>query len=110
VPYKSIPDFFFSPLKLFESMAAGTPTIAAALGQIEEVVTHGETGWLYPAGDNASLAEGLGHLLASPDMRTRIGQAARRRVLQRYTWDAITAEVIVIAEGILDRKTPRSGA
>jgi glycosyltransferase involved in cell wall biosynthesis len=110
VPYKAMPSFFFSPLKLFESMAAGTPTIAAALGQIQDVITHGETGWLYPAGDNARLAEGLAHLLASPDVRLRIGQAARQLILQTHTWDAITAEVVAIAERVLERKAPRTGA
>ena len=42
--------FYFSPLKLFEYMACGVPTVAARLGQIEEVVRHGETGLLYTPG------------------------------------------------------------
>ena len=105
VPYKQIQDFFFSPLKLFESMAVGTPTIAAALGQIEEVVAHGETGWLYPAGDNQKLAEGLAHLLGAPELRGRIGRAAREQVLSQYTWEAITAEVVTIARRLIERSS-----
>ncbi len=67
VPYQPIDDFFFSPMKLFEGMAAGRPTVAADLGQIPDIVRHGETGWLYPAGDNQKLTEGLKTLLEDRD-------------------------------------------
>jgi glycosyltransferase involved in cell wall biosynthesis len=100
VPYRKTDDFFFSPMKLFESMASGRPTIATDLGQIREIVKHGSTGWLYPAGDAALLAESIQTLLADGALAQRMGDAARREVLDRYTWEAVTAQVVEIARGL----------
>jgi len=103
VPYRPIDDFFFSPMKLFESMALGRPTIAANLGQIAEIVRHGETGWLYAPGDNGQLAEAMGRLLGDPRLASRIGAAAKEQVLQHHTWRHVTSEVVDIANGLLKR-------
>jgi glycosyltransferase involved in cell wall biosynthesis len=110
IPYPPLQDFYFSPLKLFECMAVSRPTVAAALGQILEVVEHGRTGWLYPAGDNAKLAEGIRTLLDDRDLATRIGRAARETVLGRYTWRAVTAEVVEMATGLLADDATRTSA
>jgi glycosyltransferase involved in cell wall biosynthesis len=104
VPYGSLMDFYFSPLKLFEYMAVGRPTVAAALGQIAEVVEHGKTGWLYPAGDNGRLAEGIATLLYDQQLARRIGEAARKIVLNRYTWGRVTAEVTALAQRLLGER------
>lgn len=101
VPYRPIDDFFFSPMKLFESMAAGRATVAADLGQISEVVRHGETGWLYPAGDNEALQHTITTLLDEPELASRAGAAARRHVLAHHTWKRVTDEVVRIATGLL---------
>jgi glycosyltransferase involved in cell wall biosynthesis len=101
VPYRPIKDFFFSPMKLFESMATGTPTVAADLGQISEVVDHGITGWLYPAGDNERLAEGIRVLLTDRQLATKIGETAREYVLGHHTWTAVVSEVVAIARRLI---------
>jgi glycosyltransferase involved in cell wall biosynthesis len=100
IPYPQLENFYFSPLKLFECMAVGRPTVAAALGQITEVVEHGRTGWLYPAGDDDTLAEAIHVLLTRPDLAARIGNAARDAVLSRYTWQAVTRQVTEIAAAL----------
>jgi glycosyltransferase involved in cell wall biosynthesis len=56
-PYPALDDFYFSPLKLFEYMSMARPVIAAALGQIAEVVVHRQNGWLYPPGDIGALRD-----------------------------------------------------
>jgi glycosyltransferase involved in cell wall biosynthesis len=103
VPYRPMNDFFFSPMKLFESMAVGCPTIAADLGQISEVVRHQETGWLYTPGDNRKLAEGIARLLDDSPLAERIGAAAREYVLAHHTWRHVTSEVVRIAGELLKR-------
>jgi glycosyltransferase involved in cell wall biosynthesis len=104
VPYQPIEDFFFSPMKLFESMAMARPTVAASLGQIAQVIEHGRTGWLYPAGDNAALAESIETLLQNPALATRIGHAAKEHVLAHHTWDKVTGEVVSIVDSILQER------
>ena len=101
VPYKPIKDFFFSPMKLFECMAAGRPTVAAALGQIVDVIDHGKTGCLYPAGDDIALAEAIGALLNDATLAANIGEAARQLVLEQYTWSAVVKHVTDIAQSLL---------
>jgi glycosyltransferase involved in cell wall biosynthesis len=103
VPYRHMDDFFFSPMKLFESMAAGCPTIAADLGQISEVVRHQKTGWLYTPGNNVELAEGIARLLDDSPLADRIGAAAREYVLANHTWRHVTSEVVRIAGELLIR-------
>jgi glycosyltransferase involved in cell wall biosynthesis len=98
VPYARVEDFYFSPLKLFECMAAGKPTVAAAIGQIVDVVDHGRTGVLYPPGDDAALGSALVELLADPQRAGEIGAAARREIVASRTWDAVAREVVQVAE------------
>lgn len=108
VPYQPIDDFFFSPMKLFEYMAVGCPTVAADLGQISEVIEHGRTGWLYPAGDNAKLAEGIAALLENRELASEMGKTARKHVLSHYTWEEVTRRVVRIAETLIDDQTNRA--
>lgn len=93
VPYGPLKEFFFSPVKLFEYMAAGRPTVAASLGQIPEIVEHAKTGWLYPPGDAARLAEGIETFLRDPDLAARASAAARDVVRARHTWKHIADRV-----------------
>jgi glycosyltransferase involved in cell wall biosynthesis len=93
VPYAESRDFYFSPLKLFECMAAGCATVAARVGQVEEVVEHGRTGWLYPPGDDGALADALRELLADPARARAIGAEGRREILASRTWAAVAQQV-----------------
>jgi glycosyltransferase involved in cell wall biosynthesis len=89
--------FYFSPLKLFEYMACGVPVVAAASGQIAEVVHDGETGLLYPPGDLEALTAACDRLLADSALRQRLGQAGAREIRNRYTWDHNAARVTELA-------------
>ncbi len=68
-PYDVPPDFYFSPLKLFEYMAASRPVVAAAIGQIEDCLHDGVTGLLYPPGDVMALAQRIATLVDDPARR-----------------------------------------
>jgi glycosyltransferase involved in cell wall biosynthesis len=104
-PYNWKEDFYGSPLKLFEYMAAGKPTVAAAIGQIEEVIEHGKTGWLYPSGNHEKLAHGLASLLYSPELSSEMSQAARQKILTDHTWKAIGARVMNLADQLLKNRS-----
>jgi teichuronic acid biosynthesis glycosyltransferase TuaC len=70
-----------------EAMSCGKPVIACRGQGIGEVIEHGENGWLIPL-DGAGaeqLVQGLSALLSSPEMRERIGTAARRTILGGLT-------------------------
>jgi glycosyltransferase involved in cell wall biosynthesis len=62
-----------------EAAAAGKPTVASALGGLADVVVDGETGFLVAPGDVDGLRGALARLIAEPDLRARMGEAARVR-------------------------------
>lgn len=75
------------PLSILEAMMAGRPVVATDVGSVSEAVVHGTTGLLVPAGDADRLRRALDGLAASPDERTRMGHAGRRRALDLFTAD-----------------------
>lgn len=79
------------PNTLLEAMAAAKAVVASAVAGVPLAVTEGENGCLVPAGDSTKLAEAVIRLLAKPQLREKLGQAARLRVEQDLNWNAIAA-------------------
>jgi glycosyltransferase involved in cell wall biosynthesis len=79
--------FYWSPLKLFEYMAAGLPVVAPALARIQRLVAHDRQGCLYDPADPAGIADAL-IALRDPALRQRLGRAARARAVAEYSWQA----------------------
>ncbi|NOZ39399.1 MAG: glycosyltransferase family 4 protein [Planctomycetes bacterium] len=104
-PYLPQEDFYFSPLKIFEYMAAGLPTVASRLGQIPELLQDDETGLLYPPGDTHALTDALQALCQHPSLCSRLGQAARKTAVRRFTWESVVTQILEIS-GSLRRKQP----
>lgn len=96
-PYPKLKNFYFSPLKLYEYMAAGVPVIASRIGQIEKVVAHGVTGWLVEPGDAKALAHGLSTLLDDSQLRRRMAEKARGVALKEHTWENAVRRIFDLA-------------
>jgi glycosyltransferase involved in cell wall biosynthesis len=80
--------FYWSPLKIFEYMAAGLPVVAPALPRLQRLVEHGREGWLYDPDDPDGLERALVTLADAADLRRRLGAAARARVVRDFSWAA----------------------
>lgn len=91
--------FYWSPLKVFEYMASGLPVVTIDRPPLGEVVREGREGLFAREADPADLARVLEVLAGDPDLRRRLGQAARARVVERYSWDIHCAQL----EGVLRR-------
>jgi glycosyltransferase involved in cell wall biosynthesis len=76
------------PNTLLEAMAVGLPCVATPVGAIPEML-EGECGLLVPVGDVRALSEALGRLVRDPGLRARLGRAARERVRERHSVDAV---------------------
>jgi glycosyltransferase involved in cell wall biosynthesis len=86
------------PLVVLEAMAAGKPVVATAVGGVPELVIHGETGLLVPAGDLDALRRALADLLADPERARRLGKAGRERVRESFTAAAASDRILKIYE------------
>jgi len=75
-------------LTAIEAMASGTPVVASRVGGLPEVVVDGETGYLVEPGDVDALRDRLRQLVGNPRLARRMGDNARDRVLDRFTWQA----------------------
>ena len=69
---------------IIEAMACGKPVIAARGGGVDEIIVDGDDGLLVPPGDARLLAEAILRLAGDPDRRARLGEAARRRVEEKF--------------------------
>ncbi len=106
VPYPRMDNCYFSPLKVFEYMAAGVPVVASRIGQVAEVIEDGFTGLLVPPGDEVRLAQALYEMWKDEQQSIRIGRAARRYVIAHHTWDQVVCTLLEIAhEGAQILKT-----
>jgi glycosyltransferase involved in cell wall biosynthesis len=79
--------FYWSPLKVFEYMASGLPVVAPRLPRLKHLVKHDEEGLLYDPADFDGLVRSL-RALVDPDVRRRLGVAARARVVRDFSWEA----------------------
>jgi len=72
-----------------EAMGVGRPVIASRIGGLPFTVADGATGLLFEPGNVDDLAAKIETLLDDPALRERMGQAARKRFEQHFTWDVI---------------------
>ena len=82
-----------TPVSVIEALAARTPVVATRVGGVPDVVREGDDGFLVDPGDMDALAERLERLASDPELRERMGDAARGRVLSRYTVDRLVDDV-----------------
>jgi len=75
-----------TPLKPVEAMASGLPVVVSSVRALAEIVRDGETGLLFPPLDAGALADQLGQLLDSPELRRKLGANAREWVARDRTW------------------------
>jgi len=73
------------PNAILESMAAGLPVVATAVGGSKEAVLDGETGFLVPSGDHRAIADKLTLLLGDADRRKAMGERGREIASERYS-------------------------
>ena len=79
-------EHYFSPLKIYEYLAAGLTVVASTIGTIPEVLGHGRLGVLVRPGDVDELAEALDGLAADPHRRASLAAAAREVAVAEHDW------------------------
>ena len=86
------------PLSLLEGMAAGAAIVASDVGDIPEMLDHGNAGVVVPAKQTGALHDALARLIKDPVERERLGSAARARVESTYGQDVLIDAVADLYE------------
>lgn len=80
-------------LVAIEAMACSTPVIASDVGGLQFTVVPEETGLLAPPKDEVAFAQAIDRILSDPDWRNQLGQKARRRVKDKFSWDGVAHQL-----------------
>lgn len=72
-----------------EAMASGKAVIASRAGALPELIEDGVSGILIPPADPAALAEAVGRLFKDAPLRKSLGEAARRRAVENFSYDVV---------------------
>lgn len=94
---------FFDPLKVFEYLACAKPTITLDSANMRRMFENGEHALLVEPGNAEALRAAIERLLALPDRGKAMGQAGRRLVEQRYSWQAHADHLTSLFEELLER-------
>lgn len=90
------------PYSLMEAMAAGRAVVAARVGGNSDLIQDGETGFLVPPEDSATLANVLLRLLSAPEERTLVGEKAAEVVRTRTTPKQMTMKVVALYQSLME--------
>jgi glycosyltransferase involved in cell wall biosynthesis len=91
--------FFWSPLKIYEYMATGLPTVTPRIPPLDTTIRDSVEGALYAEGDIVALAAAIRRVVDAPD-RAAMGQRARARVEQDFSWQRHCRELSRIMQHI----------
>lgn len=103
-PFRSVEKFYFSPIKLFEYMAANRCVVASRLGQIAEVIEDGVTGLLCEPDDPEDLVSKLRWALRSKSARMQLGERAGAVARERFTWTRAARATEALAGRLVERR------
>ncbi|EMI58110.1 glycosyl transferase group 1 [Rhodopirellula sallentina SM41] len=88
-------------LVITEAMSQGTPVITTDRTAGPDVITHGEDGWIIPAGDTASLQSAVENLLDAPGQLATAGEHARQTAMRR-PWSTYGNELAASVKQLLE--------
>lgn len=90
-------------LVAIEAMACGTPVVASDVGGLQFTVVPEETGLLAPAKDEVAFATAIDRILSNPEWRNQLGQGARNRVEEKFSWDGVAHQLSELYTKLLEK-------
>lgn len=92
------------PGVLIEAGLAGLPVVSTDVSGASTVIDQGVTGFVVPGQDQEALVRAVAELVVDPAQRARMGEAARRRCLDRFTLAATAARWSEVLDGVIARR------
>lgn len=96
-------------MMVLEAMPRGVPVVATGVGGVAEAVEDGKSGLLVHPNDPTALADTILRLLDNENLRRSMGQAARQRAIQLFSWDKAAQDQMEVFKG-LESQSNRSKA
>lgn len=87
---------------IMEYMAHGKPVVCSDVGGNPELVTHGKSGYLYPVGDVASLAENILLLLQDAERTEAFGRSGYERIISQFTLENMVDNTMTVYRNVLN--------
>lgn len=98
------------PLVALEGLACEVPVLSTSVGGVPELITHGETGWLIPAGDQHKLVDAIVSLLEQPELRRGLAVNGRQRVEKNFTVNKFMTRLEALYSETSARRSPAKQA
>lgn len=91
-------------LVAIEAMASHTPVVASDVGGLQFTVVPEKTGLLAPPQDVGAFSAAIDRILGNPQWRDQLGQAARKRVETKFSWEGVASELAQLYTQLLQQK------
>lgn len=95
-------------LVAIEAMASATPVVASDVGGLQFTVVPEETGLLAPPKDEVAFAKAIDRILSDSAYRNKLGQAARLRVEEKFSWDGVASQLGELYSELLAQPTKKA--
>lgn len=92
-----------TPLTLIEAMMSGMPIVTTATCGMKDVIRNGENGLLVPVHSPEGIISAVERLLDDSQLRRRLGQAAQREALEKYSWDRVAEPILDVYQHLRNR-------
>jgi len=108
-PYPNLPFFYYSPVKVFEYMAAGKAVVTTRIGQLKCIIRDGWDGILCPPGDFNAFIAAISGLLEDTDMAKQMGLNARQTISTKHTWRHKASAYEAICARLIEEYQQKNG-
>ncbi|HLY27935.1 MAG TPA: glycosyltransferase family 4 protein [Aggregatilineales bacterium] len=97
-------EMWLSPIKVFEYMASGKAVVASAVGQLNKVISDGQSGLLVPPGDATAMTAALRRLIENEGLRSQLGRYARDEAVRKYSWEHYLSRLERVCAAVVAHK------
>ncbi|MDG5469934.1 glycosyltransferase [Deltaproteobacteria bacterium IMCC39524] len=91
------------PLVVMEALACGTPCVAFDVGGMQDMIDHGNNGYLAKAYDTDDLAKGISWVLEDENRLHGLSKSARIKVIEEFTTETVAKSYVQLYERLLGR-------
>ena len=93
-----------TPVSLIEAQSAYIPVVSTNVGGVEDIVIHGETGFITGVGDIKLFAEYVVKLIEDKELRERMGRSGYENVVKRYSKQRLINDMKNLYFSFLNKK------